>query len=53
MEKYQIISRGGKATVKYKHFFNTLNLSNETIQLINWSKINEWHLISDRGENIF
>ena len=51
--KCQIISRAAKATGKYKHFFNTLNLSDETIQLIDWSKTNKWHLINDRCENIF
>ena len=39
--KCQIISRAGKATGKYKHLFNSLNLSDETIQLTDWSKINK------------
>ena len=51
--KCQITSRAGKATSKYKHLFNTLNLSDETIQLINWSKINKSRLINERCENIF
>lgn len=37
--KSQIISRGGKATGNFKHLFDTLNLSDETIQFIDWSKI--------------
>ena len=38
------ISRAGKAAGKYEHLFNTLNISGETIQLINWSKINKLRL---------
>ena len=51
--KCQIISRACKATGKYKHLFNTLNLLDKTIQLIDWSKINKWRLVNDRWENIF
>ena len=36
--KCQIIFRAVKATTKYKHLFNTINLSNETIHLIDYSK---------------
>ena len=36
--KCQIIFRAVKATSKYKHLFNTINLSNETIHLIDYSK---------------
>ena len=38
------ISRAGKTAGKYEHLFNTLNISDETIQLINWSKINKLRL---------
>ena len=51
--KCQIISTAGKATSKQKHLFNTLNLSDETIQLNDWSKINKLRLINERCENIF
>ena len=48
MNKCQIISRVGKATGKSKSFFNTLNLSDETIQLIHWSNITKQRLMSNR-----
>ena len=51
--KCQIISRVGKATGKYKYLFDTLNLLDETVQLIDWSKINKGRLINDRCEHIF
>ena len=40
------IIRACKATGKYKHLFNTLNLLDKTIQLVNWSKINKWRLVN-------
>ena len=40
--KCQFISHAGKATGKYKHDFNVLNLENNSVEDIDWQTIKEW-----------
>ena len=47
--KCQFISRAAKATVKYKHYFNVLNLENNSVKEIDWQTIKEWRSLSGRG----
>ena len=37
--KFQLISRAGKATGKYKHYFNVLNLDDNSIKDIGWQTV--------------
>ena len=35
-----------KATGKYKHYFNVLNLENDSVKDIDWQTIKEWRFLS-------
>ena len=50
--KCQFISRAGKATGKYKHYFNVLNLENNSVKDIDWQTIKEWRSLSG-PEDVF
>ena len=42
-----MISHAGKATGKYKHYFNVLNLENNSVKDIDWQIIKEWRSLSE------
>ena len=35
--------------MKYKHYFNVLNLENNSVKEIDWQTIKEWRFLSGRG----
>ena len=50
--KCQFISHAGKTTGKYKHYFNVLNLENNSVKDIDWQTIKEWRSLSG-PEDVF
>ena len=51
------MSRAGKAAGKCKHYFNVLNLENNSVKDIDWQTVKEWRSLSgpediSLGENI-
>ena len=50
--KCQFTSHAGKTTGKYKHYFNVLNLENNSVKDIDWQTIKEWRSLSGLSGNI-
>ena len=50
--KCQFISHTWKPTEKYKHYFNVLNLENNSVKDIDWQTIKEWRSLSG-PEDVF
>ena len=50
--KCRFTSHAGKATGKYKHYFNVLNLENNSVKDIDWQTIKEWRSLSGLSGNI-
>ena len=46
-KRFQIISRGGKATGKYANYLNVLDTENDTTDCIDWGTISEWKQINE------
>ena len=53
LAKFQVISRAGKVTGKYRNHFNIRTIANNSISCVDWDKdIHRWKYVENNEESL-